>query len=69
MDTAIKVHPYWCNQQQQDYDNIMQAVDNLGAASLSLASNGAQAYQQFIDARDQFKQQFLDVTKRYRYVE
>lgn len=69
MDTAIKVHPYGCTQQKQDYENLMLAADNVGAASLALATNGAQAYTQFIDARDTFKQLLEHTAKNYRYVE
>jgi hypothetical protein len=47
----------------------MQAVDDLGAASLALATNGAQAYSQFLQARDQFRECFTQMTKHYRYVE
>jgi hypothetical protein len=50
-------------------DMMMTAVDDLGAASLALATNGAQAYTQFIQARDNFKQTFKDISKNYRYVE
>ena len=69
MDITIKVHPYGCKQQKQDYEMIMAAVDNMGAASLALATNGAQAYTQFIEARDNFKQVFEQTTKHYRFVE
>lgn len=69
MDTAIKVHPFGCKQQKLDYDNLMLAADNVGAASLALATNGAQAYSQFIDARDSFKQLLEYTAKNYRYVE
>lgn len=69
MDTAIKVYPYGCKQQKLDYDAIMAAVDHMGAASLALATNGAQAYTQFIEARDTFKQLFEETSKHYRFVE
>jgi len=65
----LKIHKYWCAKQEQDYKTIMQAVDDLGAASLALATNGAQAYTQFLQARDQFRECFTQMTKHYRYVE
>jgi hypothetical protein len=69
MQKAVTIHQYWCEQQQQDYLHIMQAVDNIGAASLALASQGAHAYQQFIDARESFTYLMTEVMKRYRYIE
>lgn len=69
MQKAVKIHQYWCEQQQQDHNNILQAVDNIGAASLALANQGAQAYQQFIEARQAFKNLLIDMGKRYRYIE
>ena len=48
----------------------MQAVDNIGAASLTLATQGGPlAYTQFIQARDDFKQLLMDINRSYRYVE
>lgn len=67
--TVLKIHDTWCEKQQQDYEQMMQAVDDLGAAALGLTTNGAQGYLQFIQARDNFKQMFLDTSKHYRYVE
>jgi FMN phosphatase YigB (HAD superfamily) len=69
MNHAFKIHKYWCEKQEQDYKQIMQAVDDLGAASLSLATNGAQAYTQFLQARDTFRECFTEMSKNYRYVE
>lgn len=69
MDTAIKVYPYGCTQQKLDHETLIAAVDNIGAASLALATSGAQAYTQFIDARDSFKELYYNMSKRYRYVE
>lgn len=66
---SIKVHEAWCTRQQQDYQIMMSAVDDLGAASLALASNGAQAYTQFIQARDNFKEMYKELNNHYRYVE
>jgi len=66
---SFKIHKHWCEKQQQDYNTVMQAVDDLGAASLALATTGAQGYQQFIQARDNFKETFQQMTKNYRYVE
>ena len=66
---SIKVHEAWCTRQQEDYEIMMSAVDDLGAASLALASNGAQAYTQFIQARDNFKEMYKELNNHYRYVE
>ena len=66
---AITIHEHWCKKQQEDFETMMTAVDDLGAASLALATNGAQGYTQFIQARDNFKQMFSEMSKNYRYVE
>ena len=66
---SIRVHEAWCTKQQEDYQIMMSAVDDLGAASLALASNGAQAYTQFIQARDNFKEMYKELNSHYRYVE
>ena len=66
---SIKVHEAWCTRQQEDYDMMMNAADDVGAAALALASNGAQAYTQFIQARDNFKQMYRELNNNYRYVE
>jgi 23S rRNA pseudoU1915 N3-methylase RlmH len=66
---AITIHEQWCKKQQEDFETMMTAVDDLGAASLALATNGAQGYTQFIQARDNFKQMFSEMSKNYRYVE
>lgn len=66
---SIKVHEAWCTRQQEDYDMMMSAADDVGAAALALATNGAQAYTQFIQARDNFKQMYRELNNNYRYVE
>ena len=70
MQSTIKIHEYWCPQQKQDYEMIMQAVDDIGAASLTLATTGgSQAYINFIQTRDTFKDLYKEVSTRYRYIE
>jgi hypothetical protein len=66
---SITIHEPWCAQQQQDYELLTRAVDDLGAASVALASGGAQGYTQFIEAREHFKTLFEEMSKHYRYVE
>ena len=66
---AMKIYEPWCKKQQEDHDMIMTAVDDLGAASLALATSGAQGYSQFIIARDNFRNKLVEISKNYRYVE
>ncbi len=66
---SITIHEQWCKQQQQDFEAMMIAVDDLGAASLALSTQGAQAYSQFVQARDGFKIMFREMASKYRYVE
>lgn len=65
----LKIYPHNCEQQTEDYKGLMQAVDDLGAASLALANSGAQAYAQFISAREDFKAMLELMIRKYRYVE
>jgi hypothetical protein len=69
MEQAIRIYPHNCTQQQQDFIRLEESVDTLAAASLALASQGAHAYQQFIDARQNFTQLVRAMGKNYRYVE
>lgn len=67
---SLKIYEYWCNQQVQDYKDMVSALDDVGAASLALANGGgAQAYSEFVRSRDRFRDTFMEMTKRYRYVE
>lgn len=69
MEYPIKIYPQNCLQQQQDLIRLEESVDTLAAASLALASQGAHAYQQFIDARQNFTQLIRTMSKSYRYTE
>ena len=66
---AIKIYEAGCKKQQDDIQAMMTAVDDLGAASLALATSGAQGYSQFITARDNFRNKLVEISKNYRYVE
>lgn len=66
---AIKIYEAGCKKQQDDIQAMMMAVDDLGAASLALASGSAQGYTQFIQTRENFKTMLNDLGKHYRYVE
>lgn len=66
---TLKIYPHNCEQQAEDYEGLMQAVDDIGAASLALANSGAQAYTQFITAREDFKAMLEIMLRKYRYVE
>ena len=46
----------------------MSGVDDVGAAALALATNGAQAYTQFIESRENFKLMVKEIARNYRYV-
>ncbi len=69
-NNVLKIYPQNCSQQTEDYKGLMEAVDDIGAASLALANTGgAQAYSQFITAREDFQVLLKLMTVRYRYVE
>ena len=64
----IKVLPYMCDRQAHDLDSMRRAIDDFGAATLALSGKGAQAYSQFIEARDSILELLLETTKNYRLV-
>jgi 23S rRNA pseudoU1915 N3-methylase RlmH len=66
---AMKIHEAGCKKQQEDLQAILTAVDDIGAASLALASGSSQGYTQFIQARENFKLMINELGKNYRYVE
>jgi hypothetical protein len=66
--SSIKVYPQNCKQHTQDFDIIMSRVDDVGAAALALATNGAQGYTQFIESRENFKLMVKEIARNYRYV-
>lgn len=66
--TSIKVHKVNCRRHKEDFRIIMSGVDDVGAAALALATNGAQAYTQFIEARDNYKLMVTEIFNNYRYV-
>lgn len=68
-NNVLKIYPQNCQHQMDDHDALMQAVDDIGAASLALANSGAQAYAQFITAREDFKAMLEIMLRKYRYVE
>jgi len=46
----------------------MSGIDDVGASALALASNGAQAYTQFIESRENFILMVKEISRNYRYV-
>jgi hypothetical protein len=65
----LKIYPPQCEKQQQDAEQILTLIDDMGAAAVGLASGAPQAYTQFIESRERFRTSFLEMTKHYRYVE
>jgi len=66
--SSIKVYPQNCKRHIEDFNIIMSGVDDVGASALALASNGAQAYTQFIESRENFKLMVKEISRNYRYV-
>ena len=65
----LKIYPPQCEKQQQDAEQILTLIDDMGAAAVGLATGGQQGYTQFIEARERFRSSFVEMTKHYRYVE
>lgn len=60
----------WCEQQKLlDYELIIKAADDLGAAALGLSTGGAHGYQQFIESRENLQQVFKSILNRYTHSE
>lgn len=68
-DEAITIYPAQCKKQREHAEQVLILIDDMGAAAAGLSSGTAQAYTQFIEAREHFRTSFLDMTKHYRYVE
>lgn len=66
---SIKIYEHWCKKQQEDYETMMQLMDDFCASAVGLSTSGAQGYQQFIQSRDTLRKTLRDMSKNYRYVE
>ena len=66
--TPLQIFPPMCEQQCQDLQTLLAAVDDFGAMSLALNTSGAQSYTSFIEARDAVRKLITDIAKNYRYV-
>lgn len=66
--TPLQIYPAMCEQQCQDLDTLLKAVDDFGAMSLALTGHGAQSYTSFIEARDAVRKLIVDISKNYRLV-
>lgn len=65
---VLQVHPVMCQQQCEDLDTVLKAIDDFGANTLALANQGPQGYMQFIEARDNLRQFIKETTLNYRFV-
>ena len=54
---------------QEDFDVAMSNIDDLSAAALSLNNGGPQAYTNFIQLRDSFRNNYLKMKDAYKQVE
>jgi ACT domain-containing protein len=54
---------------QEDLDIAMSNIDDLSAAALNLTSGGSQAYSQFIQLRDTFRNYTLKMRDDYKPVD
>ena len=54
---------------QEDFDVAMSNIDDLSAAALSLNNGGSQAYTNFIQLRDNFRNNYLKMKDAYKQVE
>lgn len=68
-DTSpLLIFPHMCQQQCQDLDILLHALDDFGATALALSGNSAQGYACFIEARDNIRKLVVDTAKNYRMV-
>ena len=54
---------------QEDFDVAMSNIDDLSAAALNLSNGGPQAYTNFIQLRDNFRNNYLKIKDAYKQVE
>lgn len=63
---SLKVLPHMCEQQRQEFDNLMYAADEIGAAATSVNSQGAHGYSLLIEARDKFRSTLQEFMQHVR---
>ena len=67
-NAPLQIYPCMCEKQLQDLNTILQAVDDFGANTLALSSQGPQGYAIFIQSRDSLRQLIQETSKHYRLV-
>lgn len=64
----LQIFPAMCQEQRQDIEAMLHALDDFGATTFALSANSAQGYTSFIDARSNIRSMFADTFKKYRLV-
>ena len=67
-NAPLQIHPCMCDKHIQDLDTILQAIDDFGATTLALASQGPHGYTTFIQSRDSLRDLIRETNKHYRLV-
>lgn len=64
----LQIFPSMCERQKQDLETMLRAIDDFGATTLALASQGPQGYVCFIETRDSVRKLVSDIAANYRLV-
>ena len=67
-EQTLQIYPCMCEQQRNDLDNILCAIDEFGANTLALANQGPHGYATFIETRDKLRSLVKDTAQNYRLV-
>lgn len=66
MAKSFKVLPHMCARQKEDFDALLYAADEIGAAATSVIAQGGQGYNLLLEARDRFRSILSSMTDNYR---
>ena len=68
LQTPLQIYPSMCAKQLEDLDQILQAIDDFGASTLAIGTQGPMGYTVFIQSRDELRNLVKETAKKYRLV-
>lgn len=66
--TPLQIYPSMCNKQLEDLDRLLRAIDDFGASTLAIGTQGPMGYTLFIQSRDELRDLVKETAKNYRLV-
>lgn len=62
------IKPLFCDEQSDDIQHIFDLADGMAAAATSITATGGQGYQSLVEAREEFQNYVISVSKKYRII-